>query len=155
MSVTRPRTTKTKRISIAARRFHFSTPMVTALATLSGILVGFVAAMTVVLPAAQPASQSPAQDLNAHLAADVTQASCGTISGPATNGAVLGAETVAAPAPAATAPSGGQGGGMFIEKLVGGQLASNTATIENTGSNSDNTVTQKNVSTTTVTNTTT
>lgn len=137
-------------------------------AAITGTVVGFAATLAVAMPMMHQALASEVSGVNARLASSVTpdEQACFETGQAGEPGAVLGAETNAA-SPAAgssQSPAGGQGSGptnvtksmtknIFINKLIGGQLATNTAVIKNTGPESSNEIIAKNSSVTKVTNT--
>lgn len=134
----------------------------------SGMIVGVAASLGVVVPMMHSESaQNRALSQKLVSMAPVDSLSGDVCAAPSfspatTTGQVLGAEVTAAPVGGqgggvlVTPPSGGAGGGApqtFVQNLIGGQIAKNEATIENTGPTSTNTVTETNMNTTSITNT--
>lgn len=143
----------------------FPTAAIAFAAAITGTVVGFVATLSIAMPMVHQALAAEVSGVNARLASSVSpdEQACLETGQSGGAGAVLGVET-SATGPGAAAPTqppaGGQGSGpsnvtknIFIKKLIGGQLVTNTAAIENTGPGSSNEVITKNTSVTNVTNT--
>lgn len=152
-AITRASNTNTTFAATAHRGLSVSAALFAIMAGTAGTAVGFIAAFAVAIPMLHQTLATETASLNSKLASSVTptDVSCAQVT-PA--GVVLGTSTGTASV-APSQPSGGQGGmggNTFIKKLIGGQLATTTGTIADTGPNSSNEIVTKNTSITTVTN---
>lgn len=160
------RRAKANQAQIKPQLSLFPTVAIAFAAAITGTVVGFVATLSVAMPMVHQALATEVSGVNARLASSVTpdEQGCFETGAQGESGVVLGAETATAGPGSSSSnqqpPAGGQGSGpssvtknIFIKKLVGGQLATNTAVIKNTGPESSNEVITKNVSVTKVTNT--
>ncbi len=159
MAVVSRAQTKTNRSTVSGpQRQMLQMSLFSFVAATVGTVVGFIAAVAVALPMIHQDLAAQTSLLGARLASSVSSAApASSCVQPTTSGVVLGAATVGGGnggGMPVQQPAGGVGGGnTFIQKLIGGQLATTTATISDTGPNSDNKIITENTSITHVENT--
>jgi hypothetical protein len=131
--------------------------------TFAGVVFGVLLSVGFMKPMLQSAVASATKDLSQKVAvaavpaANFTECTTPTIT---SGGQALGASTSLMPSSSNPSAPGGKGGGgssggtktVFVHKLISGVFATTTASNNNTGPDSTNTIVTKNTNTTTVTN---
>lgn len=141
------------------KKLQLRSNLFTFVAAFTGVAVGVFASLAMVAPMIRSEfatqSQKLSQQLLSAAPAAATLSAC-TVPADET-GSTAGSGAAAVQTATAVKPGGGAGGGsststVFVHKLVSGIWAKDTATISNTGTDSENEVSFTNTNTTTVSN---